>query len=84
MPGKVERRNRGTHTHRLADHDLVDARGDIFHDLALAHHRHAAGDFHILVGADHFCFGFFEGFAAFIRDQSVRFHHHSRAANRAV
>ncbi len=66
---EVERCNRGAHAQRLADHDLIDAGRDILDEFALHHHRHAAGDFHILIGADHLGFGFFEGLAAFIGDE---------------
>lgn len=66
---KIERRNRGTHTNGLANHNLVNARGDIFNELALAHVRHPASNFDVLEGTYHFGFGFFKRFAAFIGDE---------------
>ena len=56
---QVETANDGADANRLADHDLVDAGGNVFHELALAHVRHTTGDFDVFVRAHHFGFGFF-------------------------
>jgi hypothetical protein len=66
---EVERRDGGAHAHRLTDHDLVNAGGNVFHKFAFAHVGHTAGNFDIFVGANHFGFGFFKGLACFVGDE---------------
>ena len=67
---KVEGADRSANANRLAEHDLVDTRRNIFRDNALHHHRDATGYLNVLDRPAHLGFGLFECFTAFHRDGS--------------
>ena len=63
---EIERRDRRGDAERLADHDFVDAAGDIFEVVTLHQGRDAAGHFHVFDSALQFGPRFGEGFAVFL------------------
>ena len=66
--GKIERRDHRADAERLADHDLVDAGGDVFGVVALNQDGRAARHVDVLDGAAHLAARFGERLAAFERD----------------
>ena len=67
---EIEGGDDGAHAHRLAQHHLVDARGDVLGDMALQQVWDAAGDFDVLNGALQLAARFIQGLAAFQGDQA--------------
>ena len=80
-PGKVERGNDGAHPQRLADHDFVDACGDVLGVVALHEQRGAAGHFHVLDRPPQLTARLADGLAAFAGDGGRQM---GRCAPRAV
>ena len=70
--GEVERRDGRDDADRLADHQLVDARGDVLEVAAHHQRRDAGGDFDVLDAALQLAFGLGERLAALLRDQLAR------------
>ncbi len=69
-PGKIEGRDDGRHADRLADHQLVNARRDVFGDGALHQGRNTARDFHVFDSALHLAFGLAERLAVLVGDRA--------------
>src|SRR5207248_2314774 len=55
--GKIEGRDGGDDSQRLANLHFVDAGGDVFEVVALHHHGDTAGNFNILNAAPHLRLG---------------------------
>ncbi len=68
--GEVEGGDCGDDTEGLADHDFVDAGGDIFEVVALHESGDAAGDFDVFDTSGEFGGGFGEGFAVFLHEDA--------------
>ena len=68
MPGKLNGAMIAHDAERLADHDFVDAGGDVFGVVALDQNGRAARDVDVLDGAAHLAARFGERLAAFQRD----------------
>jgi len=73
MAGKLNRRDGGCHTARLADHDLVDPAGDVLEVIALHQRRNAASDLHVLNSARQLSSRFGESLAILLRGETRDF-----------
>ena len=70
---EIESGDGGDDAERLANHDFVNAAGDVFEVITLHHHGNAAGDFDVFDSAAEFGFGFGESFAVFDGYKSAEF-----------
>ena len=68
-PGKLNGVMAADDADRLADHQLVDARGDVLEVAAHHQRRDAGGDLDVLDAAPQLAFGFGERLAALLRDE---------------
>ena len=72
MPGKLNGVMTRDDADRLADHQLVDARGDVLEVAAHHQRRDAGGDLDVLDAALQLAFGLGERLAALLRDELAR------------
>jgi len=70
---EVERRNCGTYSNRLAQHDFINTRGDIFTYFTFCNHWHTTGYFNILNHSHDLSFSFLESLSTFIGDRTSNF-----------